>query len=85
MRRSLEGGICSGFVVWNYERNFPELAAAGGAWECRPERDSVENALREALIAEDAERAERGRNGRKLVEKAYSWQNLGSLVTQICR
>jgi hypothetical protein len=32
----------------------------------------VEAAFREALIAEDAERAERGLKGRKLVEKDYT-------------
>ena len=41
-------------VVQTDECNFPELTAAGGAWECRPERDAVEAALREALTAEDA-------------------------------
>jgi len=43
-------------VVQTDECNFPELTAAGGAWECRPERDAVESALRDALTAEDAER-----------------------------
>ena len=43
-------------VVQTDECNFPELTAAGGAWECRPERDAVENTLRKALTAEDAER-----------------------------
>jgi glycosyltransferase involved in cell wall biosynthesis len=45
-------------VVQTDECNFPELAAAGGAWECRPELESVENTLRKALTAEDAERTE---------------------------
>ncbi|MBJ7328007.1 MAG: glycosyltransferase [Chthoniobacterales bacterium] len=50
-------------VVQTDECNFPELTAAGGAWECRPELDSVEKTLRSALTAEDAERAERGLKG----------------------
>ena len=45
-------------VVQTNECNFPELTAAGGAWESRPERDAVEKALRDALTAEDAERTE---------------------------
>jgi glycosyltransferase involved in cell wall biosynthesis len=43
-------------VVQTDECNFPELTAAGGAWECRPEHESLENALRDALTAEDTER-----------------------------
>jgi glycosyltransferase involved in cell wall biosynthesis len=72
-------------VVQTDECNFPELTAAGGAWECRPERDSVEKTLREALTAEDAERAERGVRGRVLVEKSYSWDQIANEVIEVCR
>lgn len=72
------------FVVRNDECNFPELTAAGGAWECRPERESVENTLRKALTAEDVERAERGLRGRDLVEKYYSWDRLAVTVNELC-
>jgi glycosyltransferase involved in cell wall biosynthesis len=72
-------------VVQTDECNFPELAAAGGAWECRPESESVEKALREALAAEDAERAERGLRGRELVEKSYSWDQIADQVISACR
>ena len=72
-------------VVQTDECNFPELTAAGGAWECRPERESVEKALRDALTAEDAERTERGLKGRTLVESSYSWQKLAEQVVGICR
>ena len=72
-------------VVQTDECNFPELAAAGGAWECRPERDAVEKALRDALTAEDSERAERGLRGRQLVEKRYSWDQIAEQVVAACR
>jgi glycosyltransferase involved in cell wall biosynthesis len=72
-------------VVQTNECNFPELTAAGGAWECRPERESVEKALRDALTAEDAERAERGLRGRELVEKSYAWDQIAEQVTAACR
>ena len=72
-------------VVQTDECNFPELTAAGGAWECRPESESVEKALREALAAEDAERAERGLRGRELVEKSYSWDQIADQVISACR
>jgi glycosyltransferase involved in cell wall biosynthesis len=71
-------------VVQTDECNFPELAAAGGAWECRPERESVEKELRKALAAEDAERTERGLRGRALVEKSYSWERLAATVNELC-
>lgn len=67
-------------VVQTDECNFPELTAAGGAWECRPERDALDKTLRNALTAEDAERAERGLKGRKLVEKDYTWDQIAGSV-----
>lgn len=72
-------------VVQTDECNFPELTAAGGAWECRPDRESVENTLRKALTAEDAERAERGSRGMELVEKSYSWDQIAGQVLAACR
>lgn len=72
-------------VVQTDECNFPELTAAGGAWECRSELESVERALRDALTAEDAERAERGLRGRELVEKSYSWDQIADQVLAACR
>jgi glycosyltransferase involved in cell wall biosynthesis len=71
-------------VVQTDECNFPELTAAGGAWECRPELESVEKALRDALTAEDAEHAERGLRGRDLVEKSYSWDGIAGEVIAAC-
>jgi len=72
-------------VVQTDECNFPELTAAGGAWECRPEPKAVEKALRDALIAEDSERAERGLRGRELVERSYSWDQVADQVISACR
>jgi glycosyltransferase involved in cell wall biosynthesis len=72
-------------VVQTDECNFPELTAAGGAWECQPERDAVEAVLREALTAEDAEREERGLRGRELVEKSYSWDQIANEVIEACQ
>jgi glycosyltransferase involved in cell wall biosynthesis len=71
-------------VVQTDECNFPELTAAGGAWECRPERDALDKTLRTALTAEDAERAERGLKGRKLVEKDYTWDQVAGEVLAAC-
>ena len=62
-----------------------ELAAAGGAWECRPELGAVEKMLRDALTAEDAERTERGLRGRELVERSYCWDQIAEAVFEACR
>jgi glycosyltransferase involved in cell wall biosynthesis len=71
-------------VVQTDECNFPELTAAGGAWECRSERDAVEKELRKALTAEDAERTERGLRGRELVERDYAWDRIAEAVFEAC-
>jgi glycosyltransferase involved in cell wall biosynthesis len=72
-------------VVQTDECNFPELTAAGGAWECRPDLGALEKTLREALTAEDAERTERGLRGRELVERSYSWDQIAGAVFEACR
>lgn len=69
-------------VVQTDECNFLELTGAGGAWECRPEHESLGNALRTALNAGDAER---GLRGRGLVEKSYSWDQIAGQVLAACR
>jgi glycosyltransferase involved in cell wall biosynthesis len=66
------------------ECNFPELTAAGGAWECQPERNALDKTLRNALTAEDAERAERGLRGRELVERDYAWDRIAEAVFEAC-
>lgn len=71
-------------VVQTTECNFPELAAAGGAWECAPQAGELEKALRAALAAEDAERMERGARGRALVEQNYAWGQIAKDVMSAC-
>ncbi len=72
-------------VVQTDECNFPELTAAGGAWECQPELGALQKELRKALTAEDSERAERGLRGRELVERSYSWDQVADQVISACR
>jgi glycosyltransferase involved in cell wall biosynthesis len=72
-------------VVQTTECNFPELTAAGGAWQCAPEASALEDSLRQALSAEDIERTERGAQGRSLVESHYTWDQLAARVEEICR
>jgi glycosyltransferase involved in cell wall biosynthesis len=72
-------------VVQTTECNFPELTAAGGAWQCAPEASALEDSLRQALSAEDIERIDRGARGRQLVETGYTWDQLAARVEEICR
>jgi glycosyltransferase involved in cell wall biosynthesis len=71
-------------VVMTTECNFPELAAAGGAWLCEPGAESVEHALRAALAAGEAERRQRGEAGRRLVEARYTWQRIAAELSVAC-
>ena len=72
-------------VIQTDECNFPELTAAEGAWEGKPEVDSLRQLLLVALNADDAERRERGERGRALVERDYQWSTIAEKVAQACR
>jgi glycosyltransferase involved in cell wall biosynthesis len=52
---------------------FPEVAAAGGAVVVEPTPEDVTRGLREMLEREPEERTTLGRNGRRLVEREYTW------------
>jgi glycosyltransferase involved in cell wall biosynthesis len=52
---------------------FPEVAAAGGAVVVEPTAEDVTRGLRELLERHPEERAALGRNGRRLVEREYTW------------
>jgi len=71
-------------VVMTDECNFPELAQAGGAWECRPEVTSLGNALLEGLSCDDMERHQRGELGRRLVAAGYTWESVAQQLSQAC-
>jgi glycosyltransferase involved in cell wall biosynthesis len=71
-------------VVMTDECNFPELAAAGGGWMCRPTVDSLTAALREALTAGTQERKQRGRLGRELIASRYTWDRIAKDLAEAC-
>jgi glycosyltransferase involved in cell wall biosynthesis len=71
-------------VVMTDECNFPELAAAGGAWMCKPEVESLTDALREALTAGLAERRQRGMLGRQLIGQRYTWDQIARELSSAC-
>ncbi len=71
-------------AVQTTECNFPELTAAGGAWECLPESGDLERVLRQALAVDDAERRERGCAARNLIETRYTWGRLAADLQGLC-
>lgn len=66
------------------ECNFPELSAAGAAWECQPEARGVECALATALSADPAELRQRGELGRRLIEASYTWPAIAEAMRAAC-
>jgi poly(glycerol-phosphate) alpha-glucosyltransferase len=65
-------------AVISAECNLPEGALAGAAVECRPNPQSIANSLAQVMAMSEAELAEMGLRGRKLVEREFSWR----IVTQ---
>jgi glycosyltransferase involved in cell wall biosynthesis len=71
-------------VVMTDECNFPELAEVGGAWSCQPTVESLTTALREALTAESEERRQRGKLGRELMARRYTWDRIAKDLAEAC-
>lgn len=80
----LEAMACEVPVVATHACNCPDVYATGAGWECDPTIDSIAEALRCSLRATDSERVQRGRLGRALVERAYSWDHITTTILQAC-
>jgi glycosyltransferase involved in cell wall biosynthesis len=80
----LEAMACEVPVVATRACNCPDIYPAGAGWGCDPTADSVGEALREAMQAAETERGQRGRLGRQLVQRAYSWDHATKMILQAC-
>jgi glycosyltransferase involved in cell wall biosynthesis len=80
----LEALACSRAVVATRACNFPALTSAQAGWECETNLESLSDTLRTALEARDPEREERGKNGRRLVERQYSWPAIIATLLDAC-
>jgi glycosyltransferase involved in cell wall biosynthesis len=80
----LEAWACGLSVVATRECNVGDISAAQAGWECDATSDSLGHALRAALGASEAERRERGANGRRLLEVRYSWPSIARELDQVC-
>ena len=80
----LEAWACGLPVLATRECNVGDISTAQAGWECDATLDSVEQGLRVALGASEAERRERGANGRRLLEVRYSWPSIARELDQVC-
>ncbi|HMB04432.1 MAG TPA: glycosyltransferase [Isosphaeraceae bacterium] len=65
--------------------HFPELADASGAIVVRPTAEGVTRGIRDLLERSPAQRAELARNGRDLVERAYTWDRQARRLAAVYR
>jgi glycosyltransferase involved in cell wall biosynthesis len=80
----LEALACALPVVGTRACNFAELFRAGAGWDCDATLASLVAALRLSLESSDAERRQRGENGRRLVETQYAWPRIVDILVQAC-
>jgi glycosyltransferase involved in cell wall biosynthesis len=72
-------------IVLTPECNFPELTAAGAAFEISPSAPAVEAGLRRLLKLSDAERQAMGARGRKLMQQSYTWPVITDQMLSVYR
>lgn len=63
--------------------HFPEAATAGAAIAVQSSQDDLTRGLRELLERDPDERADLGRNGRRLVEGEYTWDRQAQRLASI--
>lgn len=71
-------------VLISRECHFDAAIDAGGGWVCEANGESVVQMMGEVLRADDAERDQRGRAGRALVEQSFQWAALAKHLHEIC-
>ncbi len=80
----LEAMAVSAPVIATRCCNFSELFQEGGGWECEANPQSLVGALRAGLGASDEERKQRGRVGRALLERHYTWAEICRGLVEAC-
>jgi glycosyltransferase involved in cell wall biosynthesis len=80
----LEAWACGLSVLATRECNVGDISDAQAGWECDATLDSLGDGLRAALGASEAERNERGMNGRRLLGVRYSWPRIARELDQVC-
>ncbi len=72
-------------VLMTAECNLPVGFAEGAAVEIRPSAESIARGLAKFLLASDEERHDIGRNGRRLVQTAFSWSQVVEQMHSVYR
>jgi glycosyltransferase involved in cell wall biosynthesis len=81
----LEALACEVPVVATRACNFPDISLRQAGWECDAALPSVTRTLEAALSADTLERRQRGRNGRALVERSYTWPMIIPRLLEACK
>jgi glycosyltransferase involved in cell wall biosynthesis len=79
----LEAMACRLPCLFTTACHFPEAAAAGGAVVVSPDITGVTSGLRELLERSGDERAELGKNARKLIESDYTWDRQAKRLASV--
>lgn len=80
----LEAAACGIPVLQTPQCNFPELTQAGAAIEASPEPGKLASALEGLMGLPERQRVEMGARGKALVRDRYTWEHVGSQMTQLC-
>jgi glycosyltransferase involved in cell wall biosynthesis len=81
----LEALACSLPCLVTTACHFPELAGAEGGIVVAPERNAVTNGLRDLLERSPEDRRRLGENGRRLVERDYTWDQQAHRLASVYR
>lgn len=65
-------------IITTAEANFGDLADAGGSLICRPDRESLEQILRQFFELPGAKRKTIGENAANLIKMGYCWPTIGT-------
>ena len=80
----LEAMACGLPVLATRACNIPDIGLSGAGWECEARRNSIVEALSNALSSTSSELNERGGNGRRLIEAKYSWPSIVGEFLKAC-
>jgi len=81
----LEAMACRAPVIATAACNLAELETEGGGWLCQANLGSVQIAMDKALRSSEAERQERGRTARTLIERRYTWPHIAATIREACQ
>ncbi len=80
----LEAMACEVPIVATQACNCPDAFAAGAGWGCDPTANSVTETLQTVMQTTESERKQRGQQGRQLVQRAYSWDQISKTILEAC-